>query len=266
MNSSAAQIRIAPSVLAADYWQLSQQLKAAEENGADRFHIDVMDGHFVPNLSFGPTIVRSLRPHTNLPLQTHLMVANPDDFLPAFADAGSDAFVVHQEGNVHLHRTVQLARELGKQIAVALNPATPADSLETILPELDEVLVMTVSPGFGGQSFIPRMLGKIEQVRAMMERSNPHCKIAVDGGIDVLTAPQVVAAGAQILVAGSAIFHHEAGVAAAMNQLRDARGERASPNPRWATSRGSANHRAKERLRNDFGVSSAEGFLSCQVQ
>ncbi len=221
MRQDDSGIKIAPSILAADYWRLAEQVRDAETSGADRLHIDVMDGHFVPNLSLGPVIVRSLRPHTKLPLQTHLMVAEPESFLESFVEAGTDAFVVHQEcGTKQLQRVVQRVKEMGKGIGVAINPDTPVASLDAILPEVDEILVMTVNPGFGGQEFMHRCLKKIEMIRDMVERLGIDCDISVDGGIDANTAPLAVAAGARVLVAGSAVFRNEAGVATAIETLR----------------------------------------------
>jgi ribulose-phosphate 3-epimerase len=181
-----------------------------------------MDGHFVPNITIGPVVVRSLRPVTRLPLETHLMIADPDKYLEPFAAAGSDAFLVHCEGNNNLHRTVQRARALGKRVGAVINPATPAAALEEILPDVDQVLVMTVNPGFGHQHFIATTLPKIRRVREMIERIKPGCDLEVDGGIDATTAPLVVAAGANVLVAGAAVFGAADGVAAAMKRLRAA--------------------------------------------
>jgi ribulose-phosphate 3-epimerase len=180
----------------------------------------VMDGHFVPNLSMGPAIVQSLRRVTHLPLETHLMVSDPDLFLDEFAAAGSDSFLVHWEGNNNLHRTVQRIRALGKRAGVVINPATSAAVLEEIVQDLDQVLVMTVDPGFGHQQFLRTTLPKIERVREQIERLKPGCDVEVDGGIDATTAPLVVRAGATVLVAGSAIFGDHDGVAAAMKRLR----------------------------------------------
>jgi ribulose-phosphate 3-epimerase len=215
-------IELAPSILAADFARLGEQVAEAERAGADRIHVDVMDGHFVPNITIGPAVVRSLRPVTRLPLETHLMIADPDKYLEAFAEAGSDAFLVHWEGNNNLHRTVQRAKSLGKRVGVVINPATPAEALEEILPDVDQVLVMTVNPGFGHQHFIASTLPKIRRVRGMIDRIKPGCDLEVDGGIDPATAPQVVAAGANVLVAGSAVFGAADGVAAAMKRLRTA--------------------------------------------
>src|SRR5436853_6723488 len=213
---------IAPSILSADFSRLGELVKEVEAAGADRIHVDVMDGHFVPNLSMGAVIVQSLRRVTRLPLEIHLMISDPDSFLDEFVAAGSDSFLVHWEGNNNLHRTVQKIRTLGKRAAVAINPATPSAGLEEIVQDLDQVLVMTVDPGFGHQQFIRATLPKIERVRELTERHKPGCDVEVDGGIDATTAPLVVRAGATVLVAGSAIFGDRDGVAVAMNRLRTA--------------------------------------------
>ena len=215
-------VELAPSVLAADFARLGEQVAEAERAGADRIHVDVMDGHFVPNITIGPVVVRSLRPVTRLPLETHLMISDPDKYLEPFAEAGSDAFLVHWEGNNNLHRTVQRAKSLGKRVGVVINPATPAEVLEEILPDVDQVLVMTVNPGFGHQHFIATTLPKIRRVREMIGRVKPGCDLEVDGGIDATTAPLVIEAGANVLVAGSAVFGAPDGVAAAMKRLRSA--------------------------------------------
>jgi ribulose-phosphate 3-epimerase len=212
-------VKLAPSILAADFARLGEQVKEAEKAGADRIHVDVMDGHFVPNISMGPVIVQSLRPVTRLPLETHLMISDPDLYLDEFAEAGSDSLLVHWEGNNNLHRTVQRVKALGKRAGVVINPATPASVLEEILQDVDQVLVMTVNPGFGAQHFIHTTLPKIRRVRQMIEQLKPGCDLEVDGGIDATTAPLVVDAGANVLVAGSAIFGENDGVAAAMKRL-----------------------------------------------
>jgi ribulose-phosphate 3-epimerase len=215
-------VRLAPSILAADFARLGEQVVEAEQAGADRIHVDVMDGHFVPNLSIGVPVVQSLRPVTRLPLETHLMIFDPDKYLDAFAAAGSDSLLVHWEGNNNLARTLQHIRSLGKGVGIVLNPATPASVLEEVLPVVDLVLVMTVNPGFGHQHFLEATLPKIRRVRAMIEAVKPDCELEVDGGIDPTTAPLVVAAGADVLVAGTAIFGDVSGVAAAMDRLRAA--------------------------------------------
>ena len=215
-------VKLAPSILAADFAHLGKQVGEAEQAGADRIHVDVMDGHFVPNISMGPVVVQSLRPVTRLSLETHLMISDPDLYLDEFAEAGSDSLLVHWEGNNNLHRTVQRVKALGKRVGVVINPATPASVLEEILQEVDQVLVMTVNPGFGHQHFIHTTLPKIRRVRQMIEQIKPGCDLEVDGGIDAMTAPLVVDAGANVLVAGSAIFNDGEGVIAAMNRLRAA--------------------------------------------
>jgi ribulose-phosphate 3-epimerase len=215
-------MKLAPSILAADFARLGEQVSEAQRAGADRIHVDVMDGHFVPNISMGAPIVASLRPVTRLPLETHLMISNPDFFLQEFAAAGSDSLLVHWEGNSSLHRTVQSIKALGKRAGVAINPATPAEVLGEILPDVDQVLVMTVDPGFGHQRFLRSTLAKINHVRRMIDSVKPECDLEVDGGIDPETARLCVEAGANVLVAGSAIFGVREGIAPAMNSLRDA--------------------------------------------
>ena len=215
-------IKIAPSILSADFARLGEQVREAERVGADRIHVDVMDGHFVPNISIGAPIVQSLRQVTRLPLETHLMISDPDFFLDEFTEAGSGSFLVHWEGNNNLHRTVQRIKALGRHVGVVINPATPAAVLEEILQDVDQVLVMTVNPGFGHQRFIHTTLPKIRRVRQMIDEIKRDCDLEVDGGIDVTTAPLVVDAGANVLVAGSAIFGEGEGVIAAMNRLRAA--------------------------------------------
>ena len=215
-------VKLAPSILAADFARLGEQVAEAEGSGADRIHVDVMDGHFVPNLAIGAPIVQSLRRVTRLPLEAHLMISHPDSFLDEFAEAGSTSFLVHWEGNNNLHRTVQRMKALGKRAGVAISPATPAPVLEEILPDLDQVLVMTVNPGFGHQHFLGLMLPKIRRVAQMIEWIKPDCELEVEGGIDWATAPIAVAAGANVLVAGTSVFGTEKSVAAAMESLRNA--------------------------------------------
>jgi ribulose-phosphate 3-epimerase len=213
-------VKIAPSILAADFARLGEQVAEAERAGADRIHVDVMDGHFVPNLSMGAPIIASLRRITHLSLETHLMISSPDSYLDEFVEAGSDSFLVHWEGNVNLHRTVHRIKSLGKRVGVAINPATPAAVLEEILQEVDQVLVMTVDPGFGHQHFLHTTKPKIRRVRQMIERIKPACDLEVDGGIDAETAREAVEAGANVLVAGTSVFGDREGVAAGVKSLR----------------------------------------------
>mgnify|MGYP001243165602 CR=1 FL=1 len=200
-------VKIAPSILSADFSRLAEEIKDVEEAGADYIHIDVMDGHFVPNITMGPLVVEAIRPHTDLPLDVHLMIENPDDYLEAFVKAGANMISVHQEACPHLHRTLQQIKQLGAQAGVVVNPATPISSIEDVLPLIDYILIMTVNPGFGGQRFIPATLKKIEQAAKMKEKLALSFEIEVDGGVNQDTAIQCVEAGATILVAGSAVFN-----------------------------------------------------------
>ncbi|MES2137690.1 MAG: ribulose-phosphate 3-epimerase [Pseudomonadota bacterium] len=197
---------IAPSILSADFARLGEEVRAIDDAGADWIHIDVMDGHFVPNLTIGPAVVKALRPHTNKPFDVHLMISPVDPFLDAFAEAGADTITVHPEAGPHLHRTVQRVKSLGKKAGVSLNPATPAKALDYVLEELDLVLVMSVNPGFGGQKFIASQLRKIEAIANRIAKQGLSAIVEVDGGIDTQTAPQALAAGATALVAGTAVF------------------------------------------------------------
>ena len=211
---------IVPSILSADVARLGEQVREAEAGGADRIQIDVMDGRFVPNITFGPLVVEAVRPLTSLPLEAHLMIVEPERYVEDFAKAGADVIIVHQEVSPHLHRTVQQIKQLGKAAGVAINPATPAGMLEEILPDLDLVLAMTVNPGFGGQDFIP-ILSKLRWLRQMINTQRPGCDLEVDGGIQAQTAPLVVEAGANVLVAGSAVYNNRESVADAIRRLRE---------------------------------------------
>jgi len=201
-----AQPLVAPSILSADFAKLGEEVRAIDEAGADWIHIDVMDGHFVPNLTIGPGVVKALRPHTQKPFDVHLMISPVDPFVNGFAEAGADIITVHPEAGPHLHRTVQCVKALGKKAGVSLNPGTPADALDYVLDELDLVLVMSVNPGFGGQKFITSQLKKIEAIAETIARRGLPIVLEVDGGIDPATARQAVAAGATALVAGTAAF------------------------------------------------------------
>jgi ribulose-phosphate 3-epimerase len=212
--------KFAPSILSADFARLGEQVREAEAAGVDYIHVDVMDGHFVPNITIGPLVVRAVRPVTRLPLDVHLMIEQPERYLADFARAGADILTVHVETCPHLHRTIQQIKELGVKAGVTLNPATPLASLEEILPEVDLVLIMSVNPGFGGQSYIPGSTAKIARLRAMLDASGSKAELEVDGGVNAATINQVVTAGATVLVAGSAIFNGQASVQANVASLR----------------------------------------------
>lgn len=199
-------IRIAPSLLAADFARLGEEVAAIEAAGADWLHLDIMDGHFVPNISFGPSVVKALRKHARMPFDVHLMIAPADPYLAAFADAGADLISLHPEAGPHLHRSLQTIRALGKKSGVVLNPATPVGVVAEVIDLVDLVLVMSVNPGFGGQSFIRSQLAKIATLRGMIEASGHDIALQVDGGVTAVTAKDCIAAGADVLVAGTAVF------------------------------------------------------------
>jgi ribulose-phosphate 3-epimerase len=214
-------IKLSPSVLAADYTRLGEQVREAAGAGADYIHVDVMDGRFVPNITVGPLVVEALRRATDLPLDVHLMIVEPERHIEAFAQAGASILTVHPEASPHLHRLVQMTKGLGVRSGVALNPASPLVLIEEVLAEVDLVLLMTVNPGWGGQAFLPSVLPKIRRLRRMLDQQGLAAELEVDGGIAAETAPLVVEAGARVLVAGTAVFRHPDGVAAAMARIQE---------------------------------------------
>ena len=213
-------IKVAPSILSADFSRLGEQVAEAEQGGADAIHIDIMDGNFVPNITMGPMIVDAIRGWTSLPFDLHMMVDAPERYINDFARAGADIITVHAEACKHLHRTVHLIREEGKNPSVAISPATPVAAIEEVIDDLDQALVMTVNPGFGGQAFIESMLGKISRVRALIDERGLHTDLQVDGGISASTAASVVSAGANVLVAGSAVYNDRMSVAEGISAIR----------------------------------------------
>jgi ribulose-phosphate 3-epimerase len=218
--SGAKDIRIAPSILSCDFGRLTEEVTAVEEGGADWIHVDVMDGHFVPNITIGPLVVRAAAAATRLPIDVHLMIESPDRYLEAFRDAGADILTVHVEACIHLHRTIQEIRRLGMRPGVALNPATPLKSVQEIVSDLDLLLVMSVNPGFGGQSYIQATTGKVERARRLLDDAGSEAVLEVDGGISADNAAEVVRAGATALVAGSAVYGHSGGPGAGVRAIR----------------------------------------------
>jgi ribulose-phosphate 3-epimerase len=214
-------IKLAPSILAADFARLGEQVREVEAAGADYIHVDVMDGHFVPNISIGPVVVKALRRATDLPLNVHLMIEEPERYIDAFAAAGADGLVVHPEAGSQLHRAIEQIRRHGIRVGVAINPGTPLSAIEEVLPEVDMALIMSVDPGFGGQEFIEDVLPKVRRLRRLLDERGLAVEVAIDGGITAETAPRCVEAGVRVLVAGTAIFNEKASVAENMARLRE---------------------------------------------
>jgi ribulose-phosphate 3-epimerase len=215
-------IKLAPSILSADFARLGEQIDEVVRAGVDYIHVDVMDGHFVPNITIGAPVVASIRPVTSLPLDVHLMIEHPEQFISEFVKAGADIITVHVEACPHLRKTIRLIKELGAKAGVSLNPPTPLSAIEEFLPHVDLVLVMSVNPGFGGQSFIPETLPKIASMRKMLDDRGLSAELEVDGGINADNAPDIVKAGADVLVAGNSVFRAKEGIARAMRRLREA--------------------------------------------
>ena len=223
MTSAASRpVKIAPSILSADFARLGEEVRAITGAGADYVHVDVMDGHFVPNLTIGPGVVKALRPHSDLVFDVHLMISPVDAYVPSFAEAGADIITIHPEAGPHPHRTVQLIKSLGKKAGLSLNPGTPVEAVDNLLPDIDLILVMSVNPGFGGQSFIESQLAKIAALRERIDASGRAIELEVDGGINFETAPRAIAAGADVLVAGTATFQN--GPQAYADNIRRLRG------------------------------------------
>ncbi|MEX2467716.1 MAG: ribulose-phosphate 3-epimerase [Gemmatimonadota bacterium] len=217
-------MKIAPSILSSDFGRLAEEIHAVEEGGADWIHVDVMDGRFVPNITIGPVVVEGVRRATELPLDVHLMIDDPDRYLEGFVDAGANVLTVHAEACQHLHRTLQHIRQLGVKAGVALNPATPLAAVEEIAGEIDLLLVMSVNPGFGGQAFIPASVDKVKRARRLLDEAGTTAEIEVDGGVDARNAAALIEAGATVLVAGSAVYRHPEGPAAGVRSIRSSGG------------------------------------------
>jgi len=224
MQTEIKVVKIAPSILTADFANLGEQIEAAEKGGADYIHLDVMDGTFVPNMSFGPMVINSIRASTTLPLDVHLMVQEPGRYIEAFANAGADIITVHVEACQHLHRTLEQIQNAGCRIGLALNPSTPINTVSEVITMLDLVLIMSVIPGFGGQRFIPHTLDKLTRMRALLDESKPACELEVDGGVGMNNICEIVSAGANVLVAGSAVYNERASVEENLAKLRQMMG------------------------------------------